>query len=103
MSAKKVQNKPQVNEVCSDSVLMKRMMREIKRLNDELHETKNKSSRADLEKLQEKLFERESQILRAKPTKDALRRRTWAPSLAASAEEPLTLQSAHVSRILPPG
>lgn len=102
MSAKKVQNKPQVNEICSETVFMKRLMREITRLNKELASAKLQTS--EHVKLQECLQERQSHILRAKPAQNPLRRRTWAPSLTSSAADPALLAlGTHVSRILPPG
>lgn len=100
MSAKKVKNKPQVNEICSETVFMKRLMREITRLNEELASAKLQTS--EQVHLQARLLERESHILRAKPTQNPLRRRTWAPSLTSS-DPAMHLFNSHVSRIPPPG
>lgn len=80
MSAKKVQNKPHVNEVCSDSVFMKRLIREIKRLNEELANTRSSES----QRVRDALMERQAQILGPKPEQNTLRRRTWAPSVSGT-------------------
>lgn len=102
MSAKKVQNKPHVNEVCTDSVFMKRLMREIKRLQDELAHARS----SETQQLLKAVLERQAQILGAKPDKIQLgRRRTWCPlsvsdgaAAAGSANFPQ-----RESRIPPPG
>lgn len=63
MSAKRVQNRPHVNEICNDSVHMKRLMRKIVCLTRELQMAENNSQR----ELEERLRDSELHILRARP------------------------------------
>lgn len=86
-SAKSIKNKPVVNEVISDAVFMKRLKKEINRLQAELKEEKLRSNdQVTWLRLQQKILERESQFLKSKKCEkgDKIRRRTWCPTVPYS-------------------
>lgn len=47
-NAKKIKNEPKVNEVMSDTVLMRRMQKEIQSLKNELNSEKSRNSEVSL-------------------------------------------------------
>lgn len=76
-----------MNEAISESVVMKRLEREISRLQSELQEEKlRKNDEVTRLRLQSQILERESQFLKSKKCvkSEALRRRTWCPSVPHS-------------------
>lgn len=87
MSAKTIKNKPIVNEIYSEAVLMKRLEKEITRLQQEISDMK--LTNVNFKDVQLQLFQRQAQILRSKPTNtkaDLHRRRTWAYKSSADQE-----------------
>lgn len=77
--AKKIKNKPKVNQVISDSAMITRLEKEIKKLNIQLEQ--QNYNKEELEALKQKIYYREHQILHPKEYLTVKnRRRTWAPS-----------------------
>lgn len=78
MRAKKIKNKPIVNEVLSEAVISKRMKKQIENLEEQLANERKK-----LKETERKILDRKKQIIQhnngEKPEKN--RRRTWAPTL----------------------
>ncbi|XP_055918656.1 kinesin-related protein 4 [Eupeodes corollae] len=83
--AKVVKNKPQVNEVVSDSAMMKRLVKKIDALTTELEVEKTKNSQIKVSQLQKLLNDEIHKIINSS-TSGSLkassknRRRTWCPS-----------------------
>lgn len=86
VSAKRIKNKPVVNEETSDAVLMKRMNKEIRRLQAQLQEMQLKKNDDELLPFEAQINERKSQFLHStiNVTVDKNRRQTWAPSVSRS-------------------
>ncbi|XP_053686643.1 uncharacterized protein LOC128736187 [Sabethes cyaneus] len=82
MRAKTIKNKPIVNEVISEAAMMKRLQREIKRLQDELKSEQSKNSKIKTLELQNAITMRANQIINSQThiQFDKARRRTWCPS-----------------------
>ncbi|XP_058460686.1 uncharacterized protein LOC131436163 [Malaya genurostris] len=82
MRAKTIKNKPIVNEVISEAAMMKRLQREIKRLQDELKSEQSKNSKIKTLELQNAITMRANQIINSQTHIyfDKSRRRTWCPS-----------------------
>ncbi|XP_058830445.1 kinesin-related protein 4-like [Topomyia yanbarensis] len=82
MRAKTIKNKPIVNEVISEAAMMKRLQREIKRLQDELKSEQSKNSKIKTLELQNAITMRANQIINSQThiQFDKSRRRTWCPS-----------------------
>ncbi|XP_053663647.1 uncharacterized protein LOC128712800 [Anopheles marshallii] len=84
MRAKNIRNKPKVNEILTDAAMMKRLEREIKRLENELRSEQNKNSKIKMLELQNAITLRTNQFINSNQTQQALtdnaRRRTWCPS-----------------------
>ncbi|XP_055535563.1 uncharacterized protein LOC129724590 [Wyeomyia smithii] len=82
MRAKTIKNKPIVNEVISETAMMKRLQREIKRLQDELKSEQSKNSKIKTLELQNAITMRTNQIINSQThiQFDKARRRTWCPS-----------------------
>ncbi|XP_050073216.1 centromere-associated protein E [Anopheles maculipalpis] len=84
MRAKNIRNKPKVNEILTDAAMMKRLEREIKRLENELRSEQNKNSKIKMMELQNAITLRTNQFINSNPAQLALtdnaRRRTWCPS-----------------------
>ncbi|XP_058124792.1 uncharacterized protein LOC131266335 isoform X2 [Anopheles coustani] len=82
--AKNIRNKPKVNEILSDAALMKRLEREIQRLQNELRSEQNKNSQINLVELQNAITLRTNQLINSNQAmgtnNDHARRRTWCPS-----------------------
>lgn len=91
MRAKTIKNKPKVNEVLSDSVMMKRLEREIKRLQEQLKSEQNKNSNIKTLQLQNEITMRANQIINSQNyiKFDKSRRRTWCPSATSSISKPI--------------
>lgn len=75
--AKKIKNKPIVNEVLSDAVMIKRMHKQIAGLEKQLT-----SEREKCRKIETSLFLRKDQIIGGRGKSALNRRRTWAPTVA---------------------
>uniref|UniRef100_A0A4Y0B5U8 Kinesin motor domain-containing protein n=2 Tax=Anopheles funestus TaxID=62324 RepID=A0A4Y0B5U8_ANOFN len=84
MRAKNIRNKPKVNEILTDAAMMKRLEREIKRLQNELRSEQNKNSKIKTLELQNAITLRTNQFINSNQAQQALtdnaRRRTWCPS-----------------------
>lgn len=86
-SAKCIKNKPIVNEVVNDAVYMKRLKREIQRLQDELAQEKcRNSSESKRQNLESEIMKWEAHFLKSTKLLQRTdcttnRRRTWAPSM----------------------
>uniref|UniRef100_A0A182JAG6 Uncharacterized protein n=1 Tax=Anopheles atroparvus TaxID=41427 RepID=A0A182JAG6_ANOAO len=82
--AKNIRNKPKVNEILTDAAMMKRLEREIKRLQNELRSEQNKNSKIKLVELQQAITLRTNQFINSSQiltvNNDNARRRTWCPS-----------------------
>ena len=84
MRAKRVKNKPKVNENITDATLLKRLRKDIENLEQELKKERTKNSQLKTTELERAILERSNQILHAhsvstKDNMDKLRRRTWCP------------------------
>ncbi|XP_062541195.1 LOW QUALITY PROTEIN: uncharacterized protein LOC134209220 [Armigeres subalbatus] len=106
MRAKTIKNKPKVNEVLSDSVMMKRLEREIKRLQEQLKSEQNKNSNIKTLQLQNEITMRANQIINSQNyiKFDKSRRRTWCPSATSSISKPIVYvePSQADSHLMPP-
>uniref|UniRef100_A0A182QAB4 Kinesin motor domain-containing protein n=1 Tax=Anopheles farauti TaxID=69004 RepID=A0A182QAB4_9DIPT len=82
MRAKNIRNKPKVNEILTDAAMMKRLEREIKRLQSELRSEQNKNSKIKTMELQNAITLRTNQFINSNQTQHVAmdRRRTWCPS-----------------------
>uniref|UniRef100_A0A182NJ19 Kinesin motor domain-containing protein n=1 Tax=Anopheles dirus TaxID=7168 RepID=A0A182NJ19_9DIPT len=84
MRAKNIRNKPKVNEILTDAAMMKRLEREIKRLQSELRSEQNKNSKIKTMELQNAITLRTNQFINSNQAQlavmDNSRRRTWCPS-----------------------
>ncbi|XP_040159233.1 centromere-associated protein E [Anopheles arabiensis] len=84
MRAKNIRNKPKVNEILTDAAMMKRLEREIKRLQSELRSEQNKNSKIKTMELQNAITLRTNQFINSNQAQQSLadnaRRRTWCPS-----------------------
>ncbi|XP_029734785.2 uncharacterized protein LOC109400725 [Aedes albopictus] len=100
MRAKTIKNKPKVNEVLSETVMMKRLEREIERLQEQL---KSEQSNIKTLQLQNEIMMRANQIVNSQThiKFDKSRRRTWCPS---SIPKPLTAypEPSTDTRLMPP-
>lgn len=74
--AKKIKNKPIVNEVLSDAIMIKRMHKQIAGLEKELA-----NERVKCRRIETNLFQRKDQIIGGKGKLSQNRRRTWAPTV----------------------
>lgn len=86
MRASTIKNKPIVNEVLSDSVMMKRLQKEISRLQQQLKNEQSKNSDIKIFQIQKQITERENQFLHSNnvnylQSEDKNRRRTWCAPL----------------------
>ncbi|XP_055858961.1 kinesin-related protein 4 isoform X2 [Episyrphus balteatus] len=95
--AKVVKNKPQVNEVVSDSAMMKRLVKKIDALTTELEVEKTKNSQIKVTQLQKLLNDEIHKIINSNSlcslkASNRNRRRTWCPSsmIPTLAEETTT-------------
>ncbi|KAL9700764.1 hypothetical protein quinque_004205 [Culex quinquefasciatus] len=79
--AKNIKNKPKVNEVLSEAAMMKRLEKEIKRLQEELRSEQSKNSKIKTLELQNAITMRANQIINSQTHLqfDKSRRRTWCP------------------------
>jgi centromeric protein E len=85
MSAKRVKNKPKVNESVSDATLLKRLRKEIASMSEELDRERKKNSLLKTVELERQIKERSNQILhRQTPVDNIHRRRTWCPTSSLS-------------------
>uniref|UniRef100_A0A182JUF4 Kinesin motor domain-containing protein n=1 Tax=Anopheles christyi TaxID=43041 RepID=A0A182JUF4_9DIPT len=84
MRAKNIRNKPKVNEILTDAAMMKRLEREIKRLQNELRSEQNKNSKIKTMELQNAITLRTNQFINSDQAQislsDNARRRTWCPT-----------------------
>ncbi|CAO1329328.1 unnamed protein product [Diamesa hyperborea] len=87
--AKKIKNKPKVNEVVSEQVMMKRLEKEISRLRLQLSTQETKISAFQTNDIEKKIADRVNQFLHShnvnnsapvSRTDDYSRRRTWCPT-----------------------
>uniref|UniRef100_A0A182PPG6 Kinesin motor domain-containing protein n=1 Tax=Anopheles epiroticus TaxID=199890 RepID=A0A182PPG6_9DIPT len=112
MRAKNIRNKPKVNEILTDAAMMKRLEREIKRLQNELRSEQNKNSKIKTMELQNAITLRTNQFINSNQAQlsltDNARRRTWCPStteiprLAAAHHRPTELMGEGRTLMGPP-
>lgn len=106
MRAKTIKNKPKVNEVLSETAMMKRLEREIKRLQEELKSEQNKNSKIKTLEIQNAITMRANQIINSQTyiKFDKSRRRTWCPSGTASGiPKPIAfIEVTQDTRLMPP-
>lgn len=81
MRAKKIQNKPIVNEVLSEAVMIKRMHKQISGLEKKLNDEREKCKA-----IEANLFKRRDQIIGGSSQPILRRRRTWATTLNTTTE-----------------
>ncbi|XP_037926413.1 kinesin-like protein KIN-7I [Hermetia illucens] len=83
MRAKSIKNKPHKNEILSDSAMMKRLAKEISRLQKELEVEKSKNSKIKVVQIERQIKDAELKIVHShalSTNTNQLRRRTWCPS-----------------------
>ncbi|XP_050089768.1 centromere-associated protein E [Anopheles aquasalis] len=84
MRAKTVKNRPKVNEILTDAAMMKRLEREIKRLQSQLRSEQHKNSKIKTLELMNAITLRTSQFINSNQAQsmqvDSARRRTWCPT-----------------------
>ncbi|XP_058066335.1 uncharacterized protein LOC131215956 [Anopheles bellator] len=97
MRAKSIKNKPKVNEILTDAAMMKRLEREIKRLQSELRSEQHKNSKIKTMELQNAIILRTNQFINSQQPQsmmtDSSRRRTWCPSTTEQQRNSLQKQS----------
>ncbi|EDS36967.1 kinesin-II 95 kDa subunit [Culex quinquefasciatus] len=100
--AKNIKNKPKVNEVLSEAAMMKRLEKEIKRLQEELRSEQSKNSKIKTLELQNAITMRANQIINSQTHLqfDKSRRRTWCPSTASCIPKPIVYEQD--TRLMPP-
>ncbi|KAL1374503.1 hypothetical protein pipiens_004895 [Culex pipiens pipiens] len=100
--AKNIKNKPKVNEVLSEAAMMKRLEKEIKRLQEELRSEQSKNSKIKTLELQNAITMRANQIINSQTHLqfDKSRRRTWCPSTASGIPKPIVYEQD--TRLMPP-
>uniref|UniRef100_A0A1Q3F2B3 Putative kinesin-like protein n=1 Tax=Culex tarsalis TaxID=7177 RepID=A0A1Q3F2B3_CULTA len=100
--AKNIKNKPKVNEVLSEAAMMKRLEKEIKRLQEELRSEQSKNSKIKTLELQNAITMRANQIINSQTHLqfDKSRRRTWCPSTVSGIPKPIVYEQD--SRLMPP-
>lgn len=105
MRAKTIKNKPKVNEVLSETAMMKRLEREIKRLQEELKSEQNKNSKIKTLEIQNAITMRANQIINSQTyiKFDKSRRRTWCPSGTSGIPKPIAfIEVTQDTRLMPP-
>ncbi|ETN62335.1 hypothetical protein AND_005972 [Anopheles darlingi] len=99
MRAKAIKNRPKVNEILTEAAMMKRLEREIKRLQSELRSEQHKNSKIKTLELMNAITLRTSQFINSNHSQsmqiDNARRRTWCPT---SSDIPHPTASSHTRR-----
>ncbi|XP_052859852.1 centromere-associated protein E-like [Anopheles cruzii] len=101
MRAKSIKNKPKVNEILTDAAMMKRLEREIKRLQSELRSEQHKNSKIKTLELQNAIILRTNQFINSQQPQsmltDSSRRRTWCPTTTEQQRNSLQKQSSETA------
>lgn len=90
--AKKIENQPHVNEVLTDTAMIKRLQKQIAMLQKELNNVKSNKNQQGI--IQEIMAHQSKIVRNTRHSAELARRRTWAPSLMAATPPPLISESA---------